>query len=141
MQAFEIHRQIIDDYKEYLSSFNIIRDERIKTVVDKAFREQHYIPDPLIQFNPSFKRAADFKALIQEGVIHPKIEKTFGDFHLFVHQEKALRLGTSGNSFVVTSGTGSGKSLTFLGTIFDFIFRNPGKKGLKAVLVYPMNAY
>ncbi|PKP47256.1 MAG: DEAD/DEAH box helicase [Bacteroidetes bacterium HGW-Bacteroidetes-11] len=140
MQAFEIHRQIIDDYKEYLSSFNIIRDERIKTVVDKAFREQHYIPDPLIQFNPSFKRAADFKALIQEGVIHPKIEKTFGDFHLFVHQEKALRLGTSGNSFVVTSGTGSGKSLTFLGTIFDFIFRNPGKKGLKAVLVYPMNA-
>jgi superfamily II DNA/RNA helicase len=140
MQAFEIHKQIIDDYKEYLSSFNIIRDERIRTIVDKAFREQHYIPEPLIQFNPSFERAADFKELIKEGVIHPNIERTFGDLHLFVHQEKGLRLGTSGKSFVVTSGTGSGKSLIFLGTIFDFIFRNPGKKGVKAVLVYPMNA-
>lgn len=140
MQAFEIHKLIVDDYKEYLSSFNIIRDERIKSVVDKAFREQHYIPDSLIQFNPSFKRAADFKELVHEGVIHFDIEKTFGDFHLFVHQERALRLGTAGKSFVVTSGTGSGKSLIFLGTIFDYIFRNPDKKGVKAVLVYPMNA-
>src|SRR5690606_33833380 len=43
---------------------------------------------------------------------------------------------------VVTSGTGSGKSLTFLATVFNHLF-NLGpdkKKGVKAILVYPMNA-
>ena len=41
---------------------------------------------------------------------------------------------------MVTSGTGSGKSLIFLGTIFDYLFRNKIDKGIKAVIVYPMNA-
>lgn len=140
MQAFKIHEQIIADYKDYLKSFNIIRDERIRKVVDGAFKNDEYIPEPLIQFNPSFKRAADFKSLIGEGIIHPDIEKTFGSFKLFVHQEEAIRLGAAGKSFVVTSGTGSGKSLTFLGTIFNHILRGNNPSGVKAVLVYPMNA-
>ena len=42
--------------------------------------------------------------------------------------------------FVVTSGTGSGKSLTFLGTIFDYLLQNKTGAGIKAVIVYPMNA-
>jgi len=37
MQAFKIHEQIIADYIDYLKSFNIIRDERIRKVVDGAF--------------------------------------------------------------------------------------------------------
>jgi superfamily II DNA/RNA helicase len=140
MQAFEIHKKIISDYKEYLNSFNIIKDTRIKNVVDDAFKNDEYIPEPLIQFNPSFKRAAAIKALIDEGLIHKDIKKTFGDFKLFVHQEEAIRLGAEGKSFIVTSGTGSGKSLTFLGTIFNYILKEKPAQGVKAVLVYPMNA-
>ena len=140
MQAFEVHNQIISDYKEYLKSFNIIRDKRINIAVDDAFKKDEYIPEPLIQFNPSFKRAAAIQNLIEEGVIHRDIEKTFGKFNLFVHQEEALRKGAEGKSFIVTSGTGSGKSLTFLGTIFNYLFKNKGEPGIKAILVYPMNA-
>ncbi len=140
MQALNIHSKIVSDYKDYLKSFNIIRDDRIRRVVDDAFKDDQYIPEPLIQFNPSFKRAADFKELEKEGVLHPYLERIFGDFKLFKHQEEAIRLGAQHKSFVVTSGTGSGKSLTFLGTIFNYIFKhNPGP-GIKAVLVYPMNA-
>ncbi len=41
----------------------------------------------------------------------------------------------------MTSGTGSGKSLTFIGTIFNFLAKNPTlPKGAKAIIVYPMNA-
>lgn len=140
MQAFEVHKQIVGDYKEYLKSFNIIRDKRISEVVDGAFKNAEYIPEPLIQFNPSYKKGTEMNALVAEGVIHRDIEKTFGDLNLFVHQEDALRLGTSGKSFVVTSGTGSGKSLTFLGTVFNYVFSTERTTGVKAVLVYPMNA-
>jgi ATP-dependent helicase YprA (DUF1998 family) len=43
---------------------------------------------------------------------------------------------------VVSSGTGSGKTECFLYPIFDWILRHPneGYKGIRAVLVYPMNA-
>ncbi|MBW6481102.1 MAG: DEAD/DEAH box helicase, partial [Bacteroidales bacterium] len=140
MQAFKVHEQIVTDYKDYLKSFNIISDKRINAFVDDAFKKDEYIPEPLIQFNPSYKRAAAIQTLINEGVIHRDIEKTFGKFNLFVHQEEALRKGAAGKSFIVTSGTGSGKSLTFLGTIFNHLFKHQEEPGVKAILVYPMNA-
>jgi len=140
MQAFEVHKKIVEDYKDYLKSFNIIKDLRINEVVDKAFKDNEYIPEPLIQFNPSFKKAAALDDLVKEGLLHPNMNRVFKGYHLFTHQEEAIRLGATDQSFIVTSGTGSGKSLTFLGTIFDFLFKNPGKSGIKAILVYPMNA-
>ena len=42
--------------------------------------------------------------------------------------------------FVVTSGTGSGKSLTYIGTIFDRLLKAPQPGKVSAVIVYPMNA-
>lgn len=140
MQAFDIHQEIVSDYKEYLQSFNIIKDKRIRDTVDKAFRYDDYLPEPLIQFNPSFQKGAELSLLIDEGVIHPDLSRAFGDIRLFAHQEDAIRKGTGGKSFIVTSGTGSGKSLTFLGTIFHSVFSNRNEPGIKALLVYPMNA-
>jgi ATP-dependent helicase YprA (DUF1998 family) len=51
-----------------------------------------------------------------------------------------MRLGAQPRSFVVTSGTGSGKSLTYLGSIFNHLFRFGHGQGVQAILVYPMNA-
>ncbi|MFN7328686.1 MAG: DEAD/DEAH box helicase, partial [Bacteroidota bacterium] len=42
--------------------------------------------------------------------------------------------------FIVTSGTGSGKSLTYIGTIFHHLLSHPSEGGIRAVIVYPMNA-
>jgi superfamily II DNA/RNA helicase len=73
-------------------------------------------------------------------MVHPDLPKVFGNYNLYYHQVEALKKGIKGESFVVTSGTGSGKSLTFLGTIFDHLFKQKKKKGITAILVYPMNA-
>jgi hypothetical protein len=43
-------------------------------------------------------------------------------------------------SFVPTSGTGSGKSLTYIIPIVDHILRNGSGRGIQAIVVYPMNA-
>jgi len=41
----------------------------------------------------------------------------------------------------VTTGTGSGKSLTYLVPIYDHILRNhPERHQVRAIIVYPMNA-
>lgn len=140
MKAFQIHNSIIQDYKDYLNSFIQIKDERIKKKVEDAFQEGIFLPEPLIQFNPSFQISQSLKDLQKEGLVDSNLERIFGSYNLYHHQTEAIRKGAKGNSFVVTSGTGSGKSLTFLATIFNRILKSGDTKGVKAIIVYPMNA-
>ena len=59
-----------------------------------------------------------------------------------LHQEKAWqRLRTDKTlSTLVATGTGSGKTECFLYPILDHILNYPSKKGIKAIILYPMNA-
>ena len=47
---------------------------------------------------------------------------------------------TAGRSTVVATGTGSGKTECFLYPILDYCRQRAGRKGIKAILIYPMNA-
>lgn len=142
MDAFLTRENVISNYRDYLSSFLSITDERIKTKVAEAFEGNGFIPDPLIQFNPSFQKGESLEDLEAKGEIHPFLQRSFGKYNLYKHQVEAFRIGMSGKGFVVTSGTGSGKSLTYLATIFNNLFQKEKSKtkGVKAILVYPMNA-
>jgi len=75
-----------------------------------------------------------------------KFEKDILNRPLYTHQEKALRKAiTSKRNLVVATGTGSGKTETFLYPIINYLMgeakkgtlRNPG---VRALLLYPMNA-
>ncbi|MDW8467594.1 MAG: DEAD/DEAH box helicase [Chloroherpetonaceae bacterium] len=60
---------------------------------------------------------------------------------MYRHQEEAIRKAAAGESFVVTSGTGSGKSLCYFLPIVDSLIRNPRtEERVAALVVYPMNA-
>jgi len=141
MDAFKTHEKVIREYRSYLSSFLSINDKRLASEVELALTNGGFLPEPLIQFNPSFQKLKGMDALVAEGKFHQDIPKALGNYTLFRHQVEALELGIQKRSFIVTSGTGSGKSLTFLATIFNHILQLPKKeKGVKAILVYPMNA-
>jgi superfamily II DNA/RNA helicase len=140
MQAFKIHKAIVDEYRDYLNSFTNISDPRILEKVQKAFNEGLFLPDPLLQFNPSFELGESLQELESEGLIHGDLKKIFGAYNLYYHQVEAIRKGIDGKGFIVTSGTGSGKSLTYLATIFNRILQTGHSKGVKAIIVYPMNA-
>ena len=67
--------------------------------------------------------------------IHPK-------FAPYVHQQKAFdRLnGNDGQSTVIATGTGSGKTECFLYPILEYCYKHRGERGIKALIIYPMNA-
>ncbi len=141
MDAFHLHKNVTDNYDAYLRSFFPPMDARMKEEVDKAMNSGRFIPEPLLQFNPAFRSSKALQALVDGGLITANTKRAFGDISLFDHQVEAISLGTQGKGFVVTSGTGSGKSLTYLATVFDHILKmDPKPKGIKAFLVYPMNA-
>lgn len=140
MDIFKIHSEIIAEYESYINSFINISNPKINSVVRHELDNKRLWPDPLIQFNPSFEYSESIDKLIQNGIIHKSFSSIFKN-NLFRHQVEAIKLGVNKNDFIVTSGTGSGKSLTYLTTIFDRILKNPNEqKGIKAIIVYPMNA-
>ena len=129
----------MDRYQSFSRSFIDIDDPQIEAALQDEGRLKTMWPEPLIQFNPSYQSGARIEALVTEGVLEPAMASVFSGFTLHRHQEEALRLGAADKGFVVTSGTGSGKSLTFFGTIFNEILRHPGP-GVVGLVCYPMNA-
>jgi superfamily II DNA/RNA helicase len=133
---FELHSRIMANYRDYIKSFLNIKDQRIQRKVQDLLKSEKLWLQPLLQFNPEYQTSDSLDQL----ELHPALAKIFGSYKLYKHQADALKLGVADQNFIVTSGTGSGKSLTFLGTIFNHVLSKPKTKGVKAILVYPMNA-
>lgn len=140
MNILETHRSVIADYAGYIRSFIKISDPVIQQKVDEELEKGKLWPEPLLQFNPAFESAGKVADLARDGTIHRDVADVFSGYSLYRHQLEAIRLGSQGKDFVVTSGTGSGKSLTYIGTIFSHLLANTNLKGVVAVVVYPLNA-
>ena len=142
MNIFDLQQEIMADYRAYVQSFIHIADEKIRETVDNELNAGKLWPAPLIQFNPTYKPGASIQSLVAEASLHPGLDAAFHGYRLYAHQVEAIRLGTKGRDFIVTSGTGSGKSLTYLATIFSHLLSQGEARGpgIKAILVYPMNA-
>ena len=140
MDALSLHRKIVTSYQEYIRSFVDIRDTDIRERVEEELANGTLWPEPLIQFNPSFEKNLSIEDLVTKGILHEELRDVFRGYRLYTHQVQALTLGAERKSYVVTSGTGSGKSLTYIGTIFNALFAAGYGKGTRALIVYPMNA-
>lgn len=146
MSVFDLRERLIEDYGNFIRSFVLIKDERLRQYVDRILTDEaRFWPDFLLHLSPSYERGKNVVQLAEEGLIHLEIAKIFsiGDrpIVLYKHQEEAIKLAKEGKSYVVTSGTGSGKSLTYFIPIFDSVLRNPPRgKGVIALIIYPMNA-
>ncbi len=140
MNVFDTHRKVVKDYSNYIQSFINISDSEIERKVKKELSEGRLWPQPLLQFNPTFKKAGTIDEICDRGLLHNDSRYIFKNFSFYQHQVEALELGTTNTDFVVTSGTGSGKSLTYMATIFNHILKSSSTGGGVAVIVYPMNA-
>jgi ATP-dependent helicase YprA (DUF1998 family) len=149
MDVFELRERLISDYSSYIRSFIRIRDQRIDGLVAACLDAGVLWPDPLIQLNPSFRFAGTIDDLVADGTLHPdcavvfRIGKDAGTgkpLRLYQHQADAIQRARLGRNYVLTTGTGSGKSLAYIVPIVDHILRNGGGRGIQAIVVYPMNA-
>ena len=150
MDVFELHSDLISDYASYTRSFIRISDRRISEAVDREISDGLLWPEPLLQLNPSFEPGATVDHLVDDGTLHEECGRIFrikrheDDFgtplRLHSHQEQAIRTAAQGHSYVLTTGTGSGKSLSYIIPAVDHVLRNGSGRGIQAIVVYPMNA-
>ncbi len=159
MDVFAVHRKLIEDYRAFTEGGTIIRDDRIEDFVRKDLDAKSQWPDPWLSLNPFFASGGTVLELTSEGVLHEECARIFQSgkteggaacdgrpLTLHRHQREAIEVAQSGSSYVLTTGTGSGKSLSYLVPIVDKVLRDREREGpratrrVRAIIVYPMNA-
>ncbi len=141
MDVFEIRDAAVRQYADYVRDSLKISDERLRSWLYDQLNEGVFWPEPLLQLNPSYEFGRSLQDLVDAGKIHPQCIHFFGNIRLYKHQQEAIEIGLKRKHFVVSSGTGSGKTLTYLVPIVDWILRNASSEGrVCAIIVYPMNA-
>ena len=147
LDIFALRDSVVDEYERFATSFTTIHAEDIQEQVGAIYGQDRYWPEPLIQINPSYKRSTDVGAMVASDVLDPGCAGIFRadgrPLSLYKHQEQAIALAADGESFVVTTGTGSGKSLCFFIPIVSHVLnarRRSAEPRTHAIVVYPMNA-
>ena len=142
MDIFQLREAVVKEYADYVTSFVNIWDARVNEFVRERLDDGELWPAPALQLNPAYEPAETLGELAADGVIRRETAAFFGHgIRLYRHQRQALEAAQRGANYVVSTGTGSGKSLTYLLPIYDAIMRDgPEQDGVRAILVYPMNA-
>jgi hypothetical protein len=159
MDVFRVHEKLIADYRAFTEGGTIIRDERVAAFVESDLDAKSQWPDPWVSLNPFFASGGTMLELVNDKLLHSECARIFqagkaeGDtdctgrpLTLHRHQREAIQTAQAGVSYVLTTGTGSGKSLSYIVPIVDRVLWARESEGalsakrVRAIIVYPMNA-
>jgi len=164
MNPFEILRSVQQDYLTYVRTFQRFQNPQIRDwVLERVENGTLLWKPPFVQLSRPFAPGDALETLVTEGLLHPDTPPIFRvdlddpaspPVHPYRHQVEAIRriLGSppplagegtgKGVNVVVATGTGSGKSFCFgIPIVSECLrLRDRGVRGVKALIVYPMNA-
>ena len=157
--VFDFRKALIDEYAKFSMSFAKPSAEDIAARLKEEYDSGRYWREPLIQINPNYEKDKTVDDLAAAGVLTAECAAIFQLFkqevkngvagftkqplHLYKHQRQAISHVQHGESYVVTTGTGSGKSLCFFIPIVNRIIeekKSDPTPRTRAIIVYPMNA-
>jgi serine/threonine protein kinase len=154
--VFDVHRRLISDYRAFTEGAAVIRDPRIAKFMEADLDAKSQWPDPWLSLNPFFADGGSVTDLVDNGLLHPECARIFQagktpggtvcdgrPIRFYQHQREAIEAAGKGVSYVLTTGTGSGKSLAYIVPIVDRVLRAKEagqRRRVRAIIVYPMNA-
>jgi hypothetical protein len=77
LDAFEVHRHLIEDYRSFTEGFLEIRDKRIRAHVDAESASGVQWPAPWLSLNPAFEPGGRIDNLVSRGLLHEDCEQIF----------------------------------------------------------------
>ena len=139
MDVFRVHQELIDDYRSFTTSAVVPLDPRIKQHVQDELAEGKQWPEPWLSLNPTFASGGSVDELVADGLLHPECAQDLprqGSTSTTPATGRSRCTGTSarrsrsralGKSYVLTTGTGSGKSLAYIVPIVDRVLRQTSR--------------
>lgn len=150
IDSLEASAQIALDYKRYLRSLLPISDPTLGNALTEVLEKTHsLVKGPYLEATPPFIRSSSLRELIQDGVLPSNFEIFHSealplDRPLYNHQVEAIRKVVNNRNIIVSTGTGSGKTESFLIPILAHLANELDQgflnSGIRALLLYPMNA-
>lgn len=143
---------LVEELKEVLQRYiaTTLPVSRRYPKLGQQFRDelqaQTLVEGPYVEALPDFEKGDSLEALLQQngGFLHPAMGKIpTATRRLHRHQQSALELAARDRkSILVATGTGSGKTESFLYPITQMLLSDPEpeRPGVRALLIYPMNA-
>ena len=130
-------------HKEYFNFFLTSFSPNNKELQEKLkyLRNLKYLwREPFIAISKQYELGQPFENF-ETDKINDKVKLGFKNIKsLYKHQEDGIKNILNNRNTIISTGTGSGKTEIFLIPILNYCFENRDKKGVKAILVYPMNA-
>ncbi|WP_129674357.1 DEAD/DEAH box helicase [Candidatus Chloroploca sp. Khr17] len=140
-------------YLRYLKTIYPFRDPQLRSAFAQALdTPERLVKGPLIEAAPPFQQGRTLEQLVADGVLHAGFGTLCSppalpwDRPLHLHQEQAvLHAVQHQRNVIVATGTGSGKTESFLIPVLDHLLREQAsgtlaEPGVRALLLYPMNA-
>jgi superfamily II DNA/RNA helicase len=148
MNPIELAREIEERYRRYLKTTFYFKDPKLRASFEEALNSGHLSKGPFLEATPVFKRGQTprtlFQSLLRFQPDEGFLKAVHGDRPLYQHQEEAIRRVFQGSNVVVATGTGSGKTESFLYPILLHLYQEfQARKlcpGVRALILYPMNA-
>ncbi len=149
----ETARAIEESYQGYIAStIHFANDEYQRQLEEILARPGYLARGPFLEAAPPYRADKSVRELVDEGVFCRSMlglgggdaENFDPERKLYAHQVRAARKARDGRNYIVTTGTGSGKTECFLYPIIDDILREfertGPQPGVRAMILYPMNA-
>jgi ATP-dependent helicase YprA (DUF1998 family) len=151
IDPLRVSEAVTTTYKRYLKTLIEPVDERLNEALSDAVDREAgrgLTRGPFLHVQPPYLSGASAQQLIDAGTLSPRFARFGARFPLarplYSHQEESIRKIAAGRNVVVATGTGSGKTESFLLPILDAIQREATggeiSAGVRALLLYPMNA-
>ncbi len=164
LDALQAHSDVRDRVVELATSYRPLRDRHLLELCQRAWQGDETSGGVVGRLwveclFPSKSNGTTLDALAESGVFHGRLLQLLDNpaahprkRELYTHQEEAVRAAFGGvpgalpgerPAIVVTAGTGAGKTESFLLPVLNDLFlhpRQPGEAGIRALLLYPMNA-
>lgn len=142
---------ILDEYKNNVCStlelagcneeqFADRTEELRKKILENLYSETV----AYLSLNRSYKRhSGTFETFCIERQLHDSLRTMFPNFkteNLYIHQAQAIDSILADKTTIISTGTGSGKTESFLIPLLNHCLNAKGTPGIKAIILYPMNA-
>ncbi len=139
--------KIVEKYKRYLNTIFQIADANYSNQFkNELANPESFSAGPFLDVTDSFVKGRTITQLISDGILAEGVNriKMPQERPLYQHQENAIKRVIGGQNIVVSTGTGSGKTESFLIPIFNQLIKedenNELTPGVRALIIYPMNA-
>ena len=141
MNKIQICFDLIETYnnnlKKLLKRNKDITEENLEEIFNALKNDENIT----ISLNKKYEEGKKFEVFCKENNLNNKLPKMLNfNGHLYAHQERAIKSILDEKCTIISTGTGSGKTESFLIPILNYCMYKKGLNGIKSIIIYPMNA-